>query len=733
MVTLDTSAQPTDSGRGKTGIAPPPTMKRGREMLPLVRRATAALVLLWLCLVAALGWWISQRMATQWTQSQASSAAYEAETTARVVDRLFTQMVSVANMVASQSQVIQLATRYSEDQPGAEALTRQQRAAQFTTDPLVRKVGDFMDALASDLRYARIYQNNLSDDTVTASNWAAPDSIVGMIYAGRIYLNNALRDGSGHSFGIARINKTPSYFVASRIDDANDEVQGSVTVKFDAPDMAHYLTGRHIALIVNRQGRVTTSSSEPFMLRNVAAMLPAGVLHPSDDEDGEELGDAMDIHPVATNGVAGQWLVDGTPYVMKRQPLNNTHYQLLTLASLEPLAAIREQHLWTAVLVAAVGTVLILLSCHILGQMVVRRQDEKYASMLTSALNANLSTALSDAQTKERQKVEVLGYIGHDLRAPLATIKGYSELLLADAPPKQQALVKTIQRSVKYQLDLIDELLEYAKSELQPLAVRPAPIDLQALLDDISDYAVSLCAQQNNHFHCHLSGALPRRMAMDGKRLQQVLLNLVSNAAKFTRDGVVTLMVNARQEGEFCVLHLSVSDTGIGIDLAQKPDIFGAFQQIQAEGGSTGLGLFISQRILMAMGSSLEVSSTAGQGTTFTFELCVPVIDGSGAAPASGSTAASAWPGQPTRPALATMATVATPGDAALDELAELALHGRLSDIEGWINHHANGTAHAAFTAALLDRLEQFDFAGIRSLALQSKGSGSGSASTVPQ
>ncbi len=193
----------------------------------------------------------------------------------------------------------------------------------------------------------------------------------------------------------------------------------------------------------------------------------------------------------------------------------------------------------------------------------------------------------------------------------------------------------------------------------------------------------------------------------------------------------VTLSVNARQEGEFCVLHVAVADTGIGIDLAQKPDIFDAFQQIQAEGGSTGLGLFISQRILMAMGSSLEVSSTAGQGTTFTFELCVPVIDGSGAAPASGSTAASAWPGQPTRPALATMATVSTPGDAALDELAELALHGRLSAIEGWINHHANSTAHAAFTAALLDRLEQFDFAGIRSLALQSKGSGS--ASTAPQ
>ncbi|WP_460552958.1 sensor histidine kinase [Comamonas piscis] len=247
--------------------------------------------------------------------------------------------------------------------------------------------------------------------------------------------------------------------------------------------------------------------------------------------------------------------------------------------------------------------------------------------------------------------------------------------------------------------------------------MRPAPIDLQALLADISDYAVSLCSQQNNHFHCHVSGALPRRIAMDGKRLQQVLLNLVSNAAKFTRDGVVTLSVHARQDAEFCVLNVSVSDTGIGIDLAQKPDIFDAFQQIQAEGGSTGLGLFISQRILMAMGGSLEVSSAAGEGTTFSFELSVPIIEASGA----GSPAANALPGPPSRIAAAPVAAIATPGNAALDELAELALHGRLSDIEGWINRHTDPNTHALFTAQLLDRLEQFDFAGIHQLAQHSK------------
>ena len=148
---------------------------------PRVRMLMLALA--WLASVAGLGSWMSQRIVAAELDDLAVSAEYEARTTARIMDRLFTEMVSVTNMVARQGSVIQLAARYRTDPPGAADLTRQQRAQQFIRDPLVRKVGDFMDALASDLRYARIYQNNLSDDTVTASNWAAPDSIVGMIYA----------------------------------------------------------------------------------------------------------------------------------------------------------------------------------------------------------------------------------------------------------------------------------------------------------------------------------------------------------------------------------------------------------------------------------------------------------------------------------------------------------------------------------------------------------------------
>lgn len=695
-------------------------IRSGRQMRPLVRRITLALIAIWVAVVAGMGWWMSQRAVSAWLNRLAASAEYETQTTARVMDRLFTEMVSVANMVAHQSQVIQLAIRYRTDPPDFAALTREQRAELFTRDPLVRKVGDFMNALSSDLRYARIYMNNMSDDTVTASNWAAADSIVGMIYSGRPYLADALRTGNGHSFGIARLNKSLSYFVSSRIDDSDEVPQGSVTVKFDAPDMALFLTGQHIALIVNRQGRVTTTSSSPFILRNVAALLPRDTVGPPDDD--EESGSPMDIRMMTGQGHADQWLIDGRPYLLKRQPLANTQYQLLTLASMDNLAPMRSRHLLTATLVGVFGVILILLSSHAVGQMVMRRQDERYAAMRTSALNADLKTALTNAKTKERQKVEVLGYIGHDLRAPLATIRGYSELLLADAHEKQHKLLMTIQRSVKYQLDLIDELLEYAKSELQPLAVKPATTDLYLLLEDIYEYAIALCSEQNNRFQYLSSDRLPRQIHLDGKRLQQVLLNLISNAAKFTRDGVVSLSVTARPEGSACALHFSVSDTGIGIDLNQNADIFGAFQQIQAASGGTGLGLFIAQHILSAMGASLSVASTSGQGTTFSFRLSAPVA----------GSRDSDWPVVPQRdtkpseqPSTHGVPRNAVPEDQALDELASLALHGRLTDIEGWIERHAGEAAHAPFMALLRDLLDRFDFPAIHSLALHS-GSSSG-------
>lgn len=351
---------------------------RAQNTLSVFGKITFVAVMIWLLFLAGTGWWVSQAIIKAELNDVAVSADYESTTTAHVMDRVFTEMSSIANMVAGNADVIRLAVRYRTDPPGFANLTRQQRAVEFTHDPLVRKVGEVMNRLAADLRYARIYMNNMSDDTVTASNWAESDSIVGMIYSGRPYLIEALQTGKGSSFGIARLNKTPSYFVTSRIDDAGDEPQGSVTVKFDAPDVATYLTGRHTALIVNRQGRIITSSVPAFMLRNVARLLPEGTVLPPDGE--EELGEVLTVRAISNPTYENLWFIDGKQYLVKRRPLSGTHYQLFTLASLERVEPMRRQHFWITALIGLLGIVFIVLAALAIRHSSLRRQDELYAA-----------------------------------------------------------------------------------------------------------------------------------------------------------------------------------------------------------------------------------------------------------------------------------------------------------------------------------------------------------------
>ena len=115
-----------------------------------------AIAVLWFALVGSVGVWLSHNALTEEREGLGASAEYEALTTSRIVDRLFMEMTSVANMVARQSQVIELASLYRIDPPGLAELEREERAAIFTSDPAVRSVGDYMTGLADDLHYARI-------------------------------------------------------------------------------------------------------------------------------------------------------------------------------------------------------------------------------------------------------------------------------------------------------------------------------------------------------------------------------------------------------------------------------------------------------------------------------------------------------------------------------------------------------------------------------------------------
>lgn len=332
-----------------------------------------------------------------------------------------------------------------------------------------------------------------------------------------------------------------------------------------------------------------------------------------------------------------------------------------------------------------------------------------------------LNDALQQAKTHMQQKIETLGYVSHDLRAPLSTINGYAKLLLQSATQGQARLIRSIDRSIRYQLALIDELLQYTKAELQPLGISPDTVDLPGLLNDIGDYAIALCSQQNNRFDYRPLTPLPRKLSIDAIRLQQVLLNLLSNASKFTRDGTVALSVGAYPHDDAWRIVFEVSDTGIGIDIDETTDIFRAYQQVQAVNGGTGLGLFIAQRIVRAMHGELAVSSQPGIGTSFTVQIVAQAI-GRALIPASALVRADARADH-ADVAPDAFAMHCPPADA-LDELGALASEGRLTDIEEWLGQHAHAPRHAAFVQAMRERLDMLDLHAIERLAESLKRTG---------
>ncbi|MDN7591002.1 sensor histidine kinase [Burkholderia seminalis] len=325
-----------------------------------------------------------------------------------------------------------------------------------------------------------------------------------------------------------------------------------------------------------------------------------------------------------------------------------------------------------------------------------------------------LNDALQQVTTHMQQKIETLGYVSHDLRAPLSTINGYAKLLLQSATRSQARLIRSIDRSIRYQLTLIDELLAFTKAELQPLGVAPDATDLPGLLDDIGHYALALCAQQDNRFVYRPTTPLPRTVSIDGMRLQQVLLNLLSNASKFTRDGTVTLSVHAAREGDAWRLLFEVADTGIGIDISGSRDIFRAYQQVQAVNGGTGLGLFIAQRIVGAMGGELAVASQPGVGTAFSFPVVAPAL-GHALVPVS-ELVRRFHPGDEAAPGHVAPAMDGPPDDA-LDALILLVRDGRLTDIEAWLGEVADEHGYAAFVQRVREHLDTLDLHAIEKLA----------------
>jgi len=240
-----------------------------------------------------------------------------------------------------------------------------------------------------------------------------------------------------------------------------------------------------------------------------------------------------------------------------------------------------------------------------------------------------------EIQDKSRQlaeasqhKSQFLANMSHELRTPLNAILGYTELLAdgvyGDMPDKALGVLKRLESNGRHLLGLINDVLDLSKIEAGQLKLDLGDYSMQDVAQTVYNAVEPLAADKKLAFKCEVAADLPAGRG-DGRRLTQVLLNLVGNAIKFTDTGEVVIKADARN-GSF---NLSVRDTGPGISEADQAKLFQEFQQadnsITRKKGGTGLGLAISKRIVEMHGGRIWVESEVGKGSTFTFTLPVRV------------------------------------------------------------------------------------------------------------
>jgi hypothetical protein len=240
-------------------------------------------------------------------------------------------------------------------------------------------------------------------------------------------------------------------------------------------------------------------------------------------------------------------------------------------------------------------------------------------SALKEALRA-LEVARDRAEASDRSKSLFLATMSHELRTPLNAIIGYSELLseLSDDPETSVDL-RRIRQAGRHLLELIDDILDLSKVESGRIELRVERFPAREVVNQVAPLAAMMCEANGNRWELRGDDRLVLRS--DRSRTRQVLLNLVSNAAKFTQQGTVTMTVTA----DAGWVRFDVTDTGIGMSDDQVSRLFGLFTQVHTGNreryGGTGLGLALSRRLCLAMGGDLAVSSELGRGSTFVVRL----------------------------------------------------------------------------------------------------------------